>query len=169
MGSLKGASRGRISTRWRSSVRKAARARKHEVFDQGELGEAAFVHKAVSLGFVVAKPHGQNHRYDFIVEAGKNLLRVQIKSCAHARNGYYKVGVGCSLNGTRIAYADTELDFVVAYIIPEETWYVVPVREVVGRVTLRFRSPNGVHHRDPYVYYREAWHLLREPDGLTFG
>jgi hypothetical protein len=34
---------------------------------------------------------------------------------------------------------------------------------------LRFRGPSEIHHRDPYAHYREAWHLLREPDGLTFG
>jgi hypothetical protein len=27
----------------------------------------------------------------------------------------------------------------------------------------------GYPRMDPYAYYREAWHLLREPDGLTFG
>jgi hypothetical protein len=27
----------------------------------------------------------------------------------------------------------------------------------------------GCARRDPDAYYREAWHLLRERDGLTFG
>jgi hypothetical protein len=55
------------------------------------------------------------------------------------------------------------------YIMPEQTWYVMPMREVVGRQSLKFRGPSAIHRRDPYAYYREAWHLLREPDGLTFG
>ena len=33
---------------------------------------------------------------------------------------------------------------------------------------LLFR-PKGYHCPDIYAHYREAWHLLREPDGLTFG
>jgi hypothetical protein len=70
MSKAKGGLRGRIPPRGRSSVSKARRARGFEILEQGDLGEVAFVHKAMS---------------------------------------------------------------------------------------------------DPYAYYREAWHLLREPDGLTFG
>ena len=29
--------------------------------------------------------------------------------------------------------------------------------------------PTGDPDMDPYACYREAWHLLREPDGLIFG
>jgi hypothetical protein len=29
--------------------------------------------------------------------------------------------------------------------------------------------PKGYRRRDIYAHYREAWHLLREPDGLVFG
>jgi hypothetical protein len=53
-------------------------------------------------------------------------------------------------------------------IVPENTWYILPVREVLERQILLFRS-KGYPRVDPYAYYREAWHLLREPDGLTFG
>jgi hypothetical protein len=53
---------------------------------QGELIELAFLHKAVSLGFAVAKPYGDSERYDFIVDYRDNidrkLLRVQVKSTA---------------------------------------------------------------------------------------
>jgi hypothetical protein len=52
--------------------------------------------------------------------------------------------------------------------IEKATWYILPVREVLERQTLLFRS-KGYPRMDPYAYYREAWHLLRDPDGLTFG
>ena len=68
----------------------------------------------------------------------------------------------------RQPYSESETDFFAVYIIPEDTWYILPVREVVGRVRLLFR-PKGYHRRDIYAHYREAWHLLREPNGLTFG
>jgi rRNA maturation protein Nop10 len=66
------------------------------------------------------------------------------------------------------AYTASEIDFVAVYIVPEKTWYVLPVREVEGRQTLWFR-PKRYRHSDPYAHYREAWHLLRQPDGLVFG
>ena len=42
---------------------------------QGELIELAFLHKAVSLGFAVAKPYGDSERYDFIVDYRDNIDR----------------------------------------------------------------------------------------------
>ncbi len=79
MDKAKGASSGRTPASWRSSARKAARARGIPSSQQGDLGEAAFVYKAISLGLVVAKPYGNTHRYDFIVEGGSGLWRVQVE------------------------------------------------------------------------------------------
>jgi hypothetical protein len=42
------------------------------------------------------------------------------------------------------------------------------VRAVENRQMLMFR-PKGYRRRDIYPHYREGWHLLREPDRLTFG
>jgi hypothetical protein len=163
-------SRGRISPRVRSSAQKAPQTRGIVLCQRGELGEAAFVYRAMRLGFVVAKPYGHFQRYDFLVESGKNLWRVQVKTCANLKKGLYRVGVFRSGDGAPAAYTESEVDFVVVCILPEETWYVVPVREVVGRTTLLIRAgPKGFHRRDPYGHYREAWHLLREGDGITFG
>jgi PD-(D/E)XK endonuclease len=168
MDKAKGASSGRTPASRRRSVREASRASGLRGAQQGELGEAAFVYKAVSLGFVVAKPHGDMHRYDFIVESGNGLWRVQVKACATLKNGLYQANTCLKRAGVLIPYTASEIDFVAAYIIPEQTWYVVPVREVVGRTSLSFR-PKGFPRLDIYAHYREAWHLLREPDGLTFG
>lgn len=46
----------------------------------GEVAESAFLHKAMELGLAVAKPWGDSSRYDFIVDTGERLLRVQVKS-----------------------------------------------------------------------------------------
>jgi PD-(D/E)XK endonuclease len=168
MDKAKGASSGRTLASYQRSARKAARARGIPHIQQGDLGEAAFIYKAVSLGFVVAKPHGNMHRDDFIVDGGNGLSRVQVKACARLFDGFYKVRICCSKYGAPVCYTASEIDFVVAYIVPEGTWYVVPVREVVARKSLQFRPKefSGLHH---YAHYREAWHLLREPDGLRFG
>ena len=169
MGTARGGSRGRIPPRQRSSAHQTRQAIGHQIHKHGDLGEVAFVHKAMSLGFVVAKPYGENHRYDFIVEGGKNLWRVQVKTCTHLRDDLYTANVAHSLNGAQVAYTESDCDFVVFYVMPEESWYIVPVREVLGRKTLRFRKANTIHRRDPYAHDLEAWRLLRDSDGLTFG
>jgi hypothetical protein len=124
------------------------------------------MHKATSLGFPLALPYGHLHRYDFIVDGGRNLWRVQVKTSSFLVRGFCRL---CVYNyNSRAGYTESEIDFVAVYIIPEDTWYILPVREILERRTLFFR-PNGYTGSDPYAHYREAWHLLREPDGLTFG
>jgi hypothetical protein len=168
MSKTRGGSRGCIPARERSSAHKAAKEIGLEARRRGDLGEVAFVHKAMSLGLVVAKPYGQLQHYDFIVDGGSGLLRVQVKACAYMKHRMYQAFICRREDGVAIAYTEAEIDFVAAYIIPEETWYVLPVREVVGRRMVLFR-PKAWLRPDPYACYREAWHLLREPDGLTFG
>ncbi len=46
----------------------------------GEVAEAAFLARASDLGFGVAKPWGDSDPYDFIVETGGRLWKVQVKS-----------------------------------------------------------------------------------------
>ena len=170
MSKAKGASRGRKPAFWPNSARQKARARGVLTNLRGNLGEVAFVHKAMRLGFVVGKPYGQINRYDFMVEGGHKLWRVQVKTCACLKGGLYRVNIRCKTNRVGHVYAPSDVDFVVVYIMPEETWYVLPIRELGGRMTSLFRpvKPKGILRLDPYAQYREAWHLLREPDGPAF-
>jgi hypothetical protein len=166
MSRSRGGSRGRIPASEESPVQRAGPRRGCPNSLQGELGETAFMHKATSLGFPLALPYGHLHRYDFIVDGGRNLWRVQVKTSSFLVRGFYRL---CVYNyNSRAAYTESEIDFVAVYIIPEDTWYILPVREILERRTLFFR-PNGYTGSDPYAHYREAWHLLREPDGLAFG
>jgi|SRR5579863_137897 len=133
-----GTARGRIPASEESLARNPVHPA--NATQQGDLGEAAFLHKATSLGFMVAKPWGNSYPYDFIVGAGQNLCRVQVKTGTHSRNRVYRVGVHHTSNHKTYSYADSDFDFAAIYIIPEHTWYIVPVREVVGRTTLHFRK-----------------------------
>jgi hypothetical protein len=58
---------------------------------RGELAELAFMRKAASLGFAVARPCGNSDRYDVVVRSGNTFWRVQIKSVlgkSPSRNHY---------------------------------------------------------------------------------
>jgi len=122
----------------------------------------------MSLGLVVSRPWGDIHRYDFIVDGGRGLCRVQVKTGSYMMDGLYQVCTRRRTGGVKTAYKESEVDFVVVYIVPEKTWYILPVRELTERETISF-CPKGSSRRDRYGHYREAWHLLREPDGLVFG
>ena len=159
---------GRIPASEESPVRKAYRERGRRNCKQGDLGEVAFLHKATALGFMVAQPYGVGYPFDFIVQGGRGLLRVQVKATTNLRGGLYAVSIHHHPGRQPCAYRAGEIDFVAVYIIPEDTWYILPVREVENRLMLLFR-PKGYPRPDPYTHFREAWHLLNEPDGLVFG
>jgi PD-(D/E)XK endonuclease len=64
---------------------KTARRRWNTTKCRGELSEYAFVYKAASLGFGVAKPFSEGERFDFILISrgwpeGEKLWRIQVKS-----------------------------------------------------------------------------------------
>ena len=117
------------------------------------------MYKAAGLGFGVAKPYGDSERFDFILSFGKQLWRVQVKSTYGACRAGYQVHA----SGTRLRskYTPDEIDFLVAYIVSEDVWYVVPVAALLGE-NLRF-YPSGCRLGGRYEKYREAWHLMRPP------
>jgi hypothetical protein len=57
----------------------------------GELAEAAFLLKAKSMGFCVARPWGDSARYDFILDSGRRLWRLQRKSTEVLHSRGYEV------------------------------------------------------------------------------
>ena len=126
---------------------------------RGELGELAFVHKAASLGFGVAKPHGDNECYDFILDSGERLWRVQVKSTYCVSGGALGYRVMSRRNHLE-PYSDNEIDFLVAHIVPRNLWYVVPVKSVGTRSFIHFH-PSGCNQAGGFFEsYREAWHLM---------
>jgi len=126
----------------------------------GEVAEAAFLAKASSLGFGVAKPWGDSERYDFILDSGHAFWRIQVKSTARNLDSRYRVrGGGCTSR-----YTSDEIDFLVAFIIPEDLWYVVPVAALASRIALSF-YPSG-RSNGRLEKYREAWCQLACPRQL---
>lgn len=118
---------------------------------QGEAAEAVFLAKAASLGFGVAKPWGDSEHYDFILDSGHNFWRVQVKSTQRFAESRYRV----KTSGSNDIYTGAQIDFLVAYIVPEDIWYIVPVAEIATRRGLRFYPHGGAKAR--LERYREAW------------
>lgn len=118
---------------------------------RGEAAEAVFLAKAAGLGFGVAKAWGESERYDFILDAGHKLWRVQVKSARFFFNHRYVVK--CS--GWRRRYAMGEIDFIAVYIVPKNLWYVVPIAVAALHCQLYFFPQCA--SRSICEIYREAW------------
>jgi PD-(D/E)XK endonuclease len=124
----------------------------------GEAAEAAFLAKASGLGFGVAKPWGDSERYDFLLDSGHgDFWRVQVKSTQRYAESRYRVKAA----GWKATYTRDEIDFLVAWIIPENLWYVVPIHAFASRKGLRFYPHGG--RKALYEKYREAWCLMACP------
>jgi hypothetical protein len=149
------------SLKGRTASRKKCAQKPPDTKRRGEIGEAAFLHKASSMGFGVAKPWGDSDRYDLVVDVVGRLLKVQVKSahrvCAQAGGGYHIR----AHPHQRIPYRADEIDFLVAYIVPEDIWYVFPPSAFKKMKSMRLFPYRG-KKRSKFERYREAWHVFRE-------
>ena len=149
---------------------------------RGEIAELAFALAAARRGFGISRPYGESERYDVILDARHvagdrcgvlparpRLVRVQVKATAHKLHGYHQVAVKRSIRGGGYeAYRLSEVDFIAAYVIPEDAWFIFPLTHILG-LTVLLLKPKGWKMRHAYDYYREAWPLLWERDGIEFG
>jgi PD-(D/E)XK endonuclease len=120
---------------------------------RGEWAELCFMVRAAEKGLQVSKPWGETARYDFAVERDGHFARVQVKSTMFRDRG----GYSCTVRGCRGPYVGDPFDFVAAYLIPEDLWYIIPEEVIRGQGSI------AVYPRlkkSKYGRYREAWHLL---------
>jgi len=125
--------------------------------ERGEWAELCFMERAARHGLRVSKPHGDSAPYDVVVEWGGRFRRVQVKSTIYRRRGEsYSLNV---MGPGRRAYKEDSFDFAAVYLIPVDTWYIIPFGEMgEGRCSLHFK-PGGM--RQKYDRFREAWELLK--------
>jgi hypothetical protein len=126
---------------------------------KGELAEMAFIYKAESLGFDVAKPYGNSNRYDLVVRSGQRFWKVQVKATGFIAFGNYRVYAERMQRGRAIPYTADEIDFLAVYIIPEDTWFIIPVRAFTPLRSLHL-YPRGAPDGGRFEKYREAWWLM---------
>src|SRR5271157_448863 len=112
---------------------------------KGDLAELAFLYKAASLGFGVAKPYGDKERYDFILDSGERFWRLQVKSTSSGEAGHTGYVVSACHKVPKYKtkpYRPDEIDFFAIYIVPLGIWYLVPVNQLAHHRFMRF-YPTG--------------------------
>jgi hypothetical protein len=122
---------------------------------RGEWVESVFMARAGEVGLAVSKPWGDSRSYDFVVGRPGRFVGVQVKSTTIKSGGGYM----CVIRRQGKAYTRGSFDFVAAYVVPEDVWYIIPVREIRGRECVSLCSESKHNKNEKY---REAWHLLRE-------
>ena len=121
---------------------------------RGEWAELRFMARAAEQGLQVIKPWGETARYDFAVDHEGRFVRVQVKSTMFKDRG----GYSCTVRGSRGPYRGDAFDFLAAYLIPEDVWYIIPAAKFLGQGSIALYPELKDSKYGPY---REAWHLLR--------
>jgi hypothetical protein len=121
---------------------------------RGEWAELRFMTRAAELGLRVTKPWGDNSPYDFAVESNGHFLRVQVKCTQQKRWNSYR----CVINSNGAPYRPDQIDFIAAYVIPADTWYILPIQAIPNQPEILL-SPHS--KKSKHAKYKEAWPLLQ--------
>src|ERR1700685_2230013 len=126
----------------------------------GERSEAAFLAHALQLDLAIAKPWGDSRRYDFIIDNGSRLWRVQTKCTECLRADAYEPRATYTVGKTRAVYTRADIDFLAAHVVPLDVWYIIPVEVCTPAPMLRMYPPRQAK-KMRLEKYRNAWFLLK--------
>src|SRR5262245_44974607 len=116
--------------------------RKNHTNIKGNVSESAALNAFSKAGIIVSVPFGNGAPYDLIVDTGKRLLKVQVKT-GRLRDGCVLFAAQ-RLNGhhgtKRYRYDEGEMDLFAVYCTGKETVYLVHKRGELVEWRLRRHS-----------------------------
>jgi len=121
---------------------------------RGEWAELRFMTRATELDIIVAKPWGDSAPFDLALICRQHFVRVQVKCTIFHRGNSYK----CHLDSNGVPYRPDQIDFFAAYVIPTDTWYILPIKATHHQPDILL-TPHNKNAK--YEKYKEAWHLLK--------
>jgi hypothetical protein len=127
---------------------------------RGEWAESVFMGRASEHGLPVSKPWGDSESFDCVVGRPGKFSAVQVKcTISELKSGQ---GYACSTCSSGKPYRSGSFDFLAAYVVFEDAWYIIPAKVIRGMKSISLLTEGG-----KYEKYREAWHLLREAAELS--
>jgi len=130
---------------------------------RGEWAEMRFLVSATEHGLQVSKPWGDSRSYDFVVGRPRHFVAVQVKSTIFE----LEEGWICTVCSSGKPYPPGSFDFLAAYVVFEDAWYIIPENEILGMKSVSLHTKCS-HCK--YEKYREAWELLqRDPNSGSLG
>ncbi|MFH1830078.1 MAG: group I intron-associated PD-(D/E)XK endonuclease [Pseudomonadota bacterium] len=132
--------------------------------DKGKIAESLVLSELVKRGFKVSIPFG-DYRYDLIIEKNGEFRRVQIKYVGNAtKYSTIPIVLHSITRKGRVQYAPGELDFIIAYYEPKQSFYVIPWKDVEGKTAINLRLKKAGNNQQagiiPAIKYENKWDLL---------
>lgn len=119
-----------------------------------------------SLGYNISVPLGEDCKYDFILDVGNQLIRVQVKTCHQEENGIefktrssYLTSQGSISN----SYSKNDIDFFATYY--ENNCYLIPV-EQCGNTSKKLLFDGYVQKNNHNIAKLNDYNALKILDAL---
>jgi hypothetical protein len=101
---------------------------------------------------------GGLEEFDFVVGWPRHFVAVQVKSTIFE----LEEGWMCTVCSSSHPYPPGSFDFLAAYIVFEDAWYIIPEAEILGMKSVSLHTNNS---HSKYEKYRENWELLERAGG----
>lgn len=111
---------------------------------KGELAEAKVLPRLIEKGYTVSKPFGENSRYDYVVDDGDELHRVQVKKGSELDGEKFQFST-CSTrsNCTGVDRESYDGDIEAFVVWFDGSVYWVPIEDVPStEMYLRLEEPD---------------------------
>jgi hypothetical protein len=129
----------------------------------GLVAEMQFACECAKRGWITLSPHNDIAPYDFVVDTGERLIKVQVKGTSvqeKKRKTFRLTTSRKDGKGNKVMYKEEDFDFYALYVEPKNTWYIVPINELKSKET-RVIPEDTEHWMFPY---EEAWELLEDDE-----
>lgn len=117
---------------------------------KGSITEIKFLLLCLENHIGVSQPYGDNNAYDFIIDQGGRLYRIQVKGTYRQKqkSGHYRINILSRTKRKKKVHYQ-EVDFFAFYIQECDVWYIIPQSRLKGdAVDLR---PNGRSVMNKYL------------------
>src|SRR5271169_5812939 len=99
----------------------------------------------------------ESRGYDLVAGRPGRFVAVQVKSTTST----LEPGWICNVRAGHKPYPPSSFDFLAAYVVLEDAWYIIPEEEVRGMENITLHTGSSWAK---YEEYREAWYLLGNRD-----
>lgn len=128
--------------------------------DRGDRAELMVMLKALENGLDCSNPWGDNKKYDLLLERD-TIHKVQVKATNTLKDnksgGFYSVSA-CHGSKSKRMYTSKEIDFLIAVVIPENAYYIIPVEDLTTTSIQLY--PHRINPKGFYEHLKDAWELL---------
>ncbi len=127
--------------------------------NMGDIGEIAFTLRAKQCGLTVLKPYSSITPYDLIIDNGKKLLKIQVKTTntnVKRNENAFKTVIGRG-RSSKTRNEKKDVDFFAIYIAKRNCFYIAPFSSVKA-LSLNVYPDDNSHRFNKYL---ENWGLLK--------